>query len=161
MLSKIKYVAKHFEQEEEKKRNDRESAFILALFGWKSLHMEVPGIQCDLCFSKKAFCQVNPSESLDIVRFHKEYCPWINAATANAYPPNTLYNNQTISGSDWMIRVISMEYIMLVKKQDLALSSSQERAEKLFQLQRKIHGSNHLLRTWQESITKSSKSNEL
>jgi hypothetical protein len=160
MLSKVRYVANNFEQGEEEKRNF-ESAYILSLFGCKSLHIEVPGIQCDLCFSKKAFCHLDPAETLDIVQFHKSYCPWINAATANAYPPNTLYNNKRINGSDWMIQIVSMEYIMLVKKQDLALSSSQTRAEKLFQLQRKIHGSNHLLRTWQESISKSSKSNEL
>lgn len=156
MLSKVKYVANFYEQGEH-----AESAYILALYGWKSLHTEVPGIQCDLCFSKKAFCHLGPSETLNVVHFHKSYCPWRNAANANAYPPNTLQMNQIISGSDWMIQIVCMEYIMLIKKKDLALSSSQTRAEKLFQLQRKIHGSNHLLRKWQESISKSSKSDEL
>lgn len=157
MLLKVHALAQEFEKEQlqdDLPMETKDSAYVLSLFGWKLLHMDIVGIQCDLCFSRKAFYQLKQDEEIDVLKLHKEYCPWRNAITAEAYSPRLLSTSPqtTISGSDWMMQVVGLEYSMLIKKQDLTLKSRQAVDEKLHQLKQKMYESKDLLQTWKEQI---------
>lgn len=116
----------------------------------------IPGVKCDLCFTKKAFYQMKEDELFNVLDEHKIYCPCTNAETANAYPPNgySMYRNQKINGTDWMKEVLLLEYTILIKKEDLSLPHKQILDEKLYALKQKIYESSDMLKTWQSTVEK-------
>lgn len=180
MLSKVEYFAKRAKNQlEQTKTNNStaaeadaeegidqqqnpittlaeiESAYILSLYGWQLLDPSIPGVKCELCFSKKAFYQIKKSESFNVLEEHKTYCPWKNPDTADAYTPrgfSTISRNKKLSGSEWMQQVISLEYGLLVKKADLSLSSRELVDEKLYNLKQKMYRSYDLLNSWKSHI---------
>lgn len=149
MLTKIEYFAN-------KNEVDIKSAYILSLYGWKYLHKDLPGVQCDMCFSKKGFYQYKDNESFDALEQHKSYCPWKNPDTANAYTPKefSTTKNQKINGSDWMKDVITIEYNILMRKEHLSLSSKFALNEKFHDLKYKMHQSYDLIEKWNSAIKK-------
>lgn len=136
----------------EKALPNPETAYLLSVYGWKSLHPSIPGVRCDLCFTKKAFSQLK-GEIFSIVDEHKSYCPWINVETANVYTPNVYskHKNMKINGSDWMKDVMLLEYAILIKKEDLSLLNKQALDEKLYALKQKIYTSSDTLKAWQST----------
>lgn len=149
-LSKIDYFATKNENP------TKQTAYILSLYGWKSLNEDIPGVQCDLCFMRKAFSQSEENESFDVLEEHKLYCPWINAKTAQAYTPKTFLSsrNDTISGFEWMKDVISMEYSLLNRKECLSLSAIHAADEKYHDIKYKMFKSYDLLKEWKKTIEK-------
>lgn len=156
----MKYFAKRAtntlnKEEKSSTIEDMESAYLLSLYGWQSLDHNIPGVKCELCFSKKAFYQIKKDESFDVLEEHKSYCPWINATTADAYTPrgfSAASRNKRISGSEWMQQVTSLEYGLLVKKEDLSLSSRELADEKFYHLKQKLYNSYDLLSNWQSHL---------
>ncbi|KAI8082632.1 C3HC zinc finger-like-domain-containing protein [Gilbertella persicaria] len=136
-LNKIKYLVQHFESNQD---NVTINPYILSAVGWSTLHPEIPGVKCDLCFSQKGFYQVH---EFDVLQEHKAYCPW------------------RTSGLDWMMEIICIEYNLLVKRQDLSLSSNHEQDEKLYKIKQKIYESQNVLKTWKSKIEAISRVSEL
>lgn len=113
-------------------------------------------MQCDLCFTRKAFSQNEKDEAFKVLEEHKSYCPWINAKIAQAYTPKTFTSgrNEVMSGSEWMKDVISMEYSLLNRKECLSLSSIHESDEKYHDIKHKMFKSYDLLKEWRSAIEK-------
>ncbi|OBZ87842.1 hypothetical protein A0J61_04122 [Choanephora cucurbitarum] len=135
---KLKFVVSHFEKTEEI------DAYLLSLFGWTLLHPDLPGIQCDLCFSQKGFFQL---DKLDVLEEHKPYCPWRTG-------------EEEQSGYEWMMGIVSMEYNLLIKRQDLSLASDFERTERFYRLKQTMLQSEKTLLAWQARIEAVAKSKE-
>lgn len=148
-MSKVKHFSK-----EDKSLDNTERAYILSLFGWKSLDSSIPGVKCDLCFTRKAFYQLKQGEAFNVVNEHKSYCPCINAETADSYTPNTYssHKNVKISGADWLKEVMLMEYSMIIKKEDLSITHKVALDEKLYALRQKIYESSDNLKNWQSRV---------
>ncbi|KAI8368729.1 hypothetical protein BD560DRAFT_447377 [Blakeslea trispora] len=144
ILKKLKFVVTQFEKED--KVEDCLDGYLLSLFGWSVLHTDLPGIQCDLCFSQRGFFQ---SDQLDLLEEHKAYCPWRKAS------------KEEQSGYEWMLSILLMEYSLLIKRQDLSLQSDYERNERLYRLKQTITQSQHTLSQWQARIDAVSKRKEL
>ncbi|KAI8992486.1 hypothetical protein BDB01DRAFT_847855 [Pilobolus umbonatus] len=83
-------------------------AYLLAISGWQPLDKAVPGVRCDLCFSRKGFLHL--TEKFDLSKEHKPYCPWINSSTARCYSNNVSGAGSFISGSVWMQEIIITKY---------------------------------------------------
>lgn len=113
-------------------------------------------MQCDLCFTRKAFSQNEKNEIFEVLEEHKSYCPWRNANTAQAYTPKTFTSgrNEVMSGSEWMKDVISMEYSLLNRKECLSLSSIHESDENYHDIKHKMFKSYDLLKEWRSAIEK-------
>jgi hypothetical protein len=146
MLLKVQYFAKE---------ENQTSAYLLSLYGWKSLNENIPGIQCDLCFERKAFYQLE-GEKFDVLDQHKLYCPWRNCTTANAYTPKEFSNikNQKIDGINWMKEIINIEYSILIRKKNLSLTSKFASDEKYHTLKHKMQQSYNLLNNWKLTFEK-------
>ncbi|KAL9555979.1 hypothetical protein MBANPS3_002093 [Mucor bainieri] len=125
-------------------------AYLLSLFGWRLLSDMVPGIQCDLCCSKRGFHQIKQGEKLDVLKEHKEYCPWVNPETADAYSPKVLYSNRDrkICGYEWMVDLVAIEYSLITRGKFLSLAAREATDEKRNELKQKMYKANELLKKW-------------
>ncbi|GAN01390.1 hypothetical protein MAM1_0007c00823 [Mucor ambiguus] len=136
------------------------AAYLLSLFGWRLLSDMVPGIRCDLCCSKRGFHQVKQGEKLNVLKEHKEYCPWVNPETADVYSPNVHYSNRDrkICGYEWMVDLVAIEYSLITRGKFLSLSAREATDEKRNELKQKMYKANELLKLW-DSYSSGSSSN--
>ncbi|KAI8984564.1 hypothetical protein BDF20DRAFT_911650 [Mycotypha africana] len=161
-LNKLKYIVQHYKHGSEEERNTEYDAYILALYGWKLLHSDVPGIQCDLCFSRKAFYQLE-GKVLDVMNGHKNYCPWKSELTANTISPKeeiaviSSTSNQRINGAQWLMDAVSIEYLWLIKKGDFTIEAKIRLNDKYQTLRNKIKASKYLVRYLQETVSNAKK----
>ncbi|KAI7901976.1 C3HC zinc finger-like-domain-containing protein [Cokeromyces recurvatus] len=162
MLTKVKYLASLYEKEncseiEKDSKEMIDSAYLLTVFGWSSLHEGIPGIQCNLCFKRKAFNCMD--SDFDVFNQHRPYCPWINVTIANAFSPNLTSNTQNIkiNGIDWMKDVIYIEYFIQIRREDLSLFSRNSQSKKFEQVRQKIRKSHELVDSWMMDLDKITK----
>ena len=145
-ISKINYFNK-------KSSTNSIDAFVLSLFGWKSLDPSISAIECDLCFTRR----VLNNETFDVLENHKSYCPWKNATTANAYTPKGFIattKNQSMTGWEWLLEAIQMEYSLQMRKEDLSLSARHAIDEKFYAHKQTLYQSYDLLEQWKATIEK-------
>ncbi|KAG0810521.1 hypothetical protein G6F29_007732 [Rhizopus arrhizus] len=115
-LKRIRYIIRDAEglSDNDDINNNILNAYLLASFGWQSIDVETPGIRCDLCFAHKFF--YNDQEALDAINTHHIYCPWRNSDVACALSPKKSYQTQKLSGFEWMIQVVYIEYDLLIRR---------------------------------------------
>ncbi|KAK4511601.1 uncharacterized protein ATC70_012817 [Mucor velutinosus] len=137
------------------------AAYLLSLFGWQLLSDTLPGIQCDLCCSKRGFHQIKEGEKLDVFKEHKEYCPWVNSETADAYSPKVHFSNRDckICGYEWMVDLVAIEYSLIMRNKFLSLATIDATDEKRNELKQKRHRANDLLKLWDSHSSSGSSSN--
>lgn len=164
--SRVCALGLHFQQQRQEigKPMDTDTvytAYLLSLFGWQLLSDTVPGIQCDLCCSKKGFHQIEQGGKLDIMKEHKDYCPWVNSETADAYSPKVHFSNRDrkICGYEWMVDMVSIEYSLIMRNKFLSLSTREATDEKRNELKQKMYKVNDLLKLWDSYSSNSSSSN--
>ncbi|OAD06368.1 hypothetical protein MUCCIDRAFT_155305 [Mucor lusitanicus CBS 277.49] len=161
--SRVCALGVHFQQQRQEigKPVDTDTvyaAYLLSLFGWQLLSDMVPGIQCDLCCSKRGFHQIKQDETLDVLKEHKEYCPWVNPETADAYSPKVHYSNRDrkICGYEWMVDLVAIEYSLIMRNKLLSLSAREATDEKRNELKQKTYKANELLKLWDSYSSNSS-----
>lgn len=129
-------------------------AFILSLYGWKSLHEKVPGIKCDYCHSRLAFCHADNQE-INAFDIHKDYCPWINAQTADARTPIPMYStnaNKRLSGVEWLMEIIAVEFLTISNLHDLSGPAKSSINEKMFSIERSISQYRIITNEWKPKL---------
>jgi hypothetical protein len=153
-LSKIYTLATHFQQQagddDTLDAETRNSAYLLSLFGWQLLDPLVPGAECELCCSRKGFYQMKNEEKFDLVKEHKDYCPWVNSENADAYSPKVSLSTRDcqISGYEWMVDMISIEFNLHMRNKYLSLSSRKSTDDQHYELKQKMYQANDLLKVW-------------
>ncbi|KAI8643781.1 hypothetical protein BD408DRAFT_414205 [Parasitella parasitica] len=164
-LSKVLKLATHFQQQNEQQQaieaidsidaETTNAAYLLSLFGWQLLDPLVPGIECKLCCSRKGFYQIKSENKLDVLKEHREYCPWVNPETAGAFSPkiSSLTRNRQIKGYEWMVDMIAIEYELYMRNRYLSLASRHATDDGQYQLKRKMHEANDLLKLWNSYST--------
>jgi Rsm1-like len=112
-------------------------AFLMALFGWQGhkhekLGEQLGSVSCQACFRVLGLWLFKSKEvneageevtgaamsKLDVVKEHRDYCPWQNAASQNGQRASVISSTSTLAG--W-------EIIMRILKNDHHLRSSGER----------------------------------
>jgi hypothetical protein len=104
-------------------------AFLMALFGWQGhtherLGVQVGSVSCEACFRVLGLWlfkskQVNDSgdevigatvNCLDVVKEHREYCPWRNPASQNGQKVTADYSSTTLAGWGVLLRVVKNDH---------------------------------------------------
>lgn len=137
------------------------AASLLSLFGWQLFGESLLAVKCDLCCSKIGFYQIKQGEKLDVMKEHKEYCPWVNSETAGAYSPKAHYSNRDrkICGYEWMVDMVVIEYSLIMRNKFLSLATRDATDEKRYELKQKMYRANELLKLW-DSYSSSYSSND-
>lgn len=104
-------------------------ALVMALFGWQGNtnvgSSDQSGmVSCNACFRSLGLWLFRSKEvneageevvgaamnCLDVVRQHREYCPWSNAASQNGQHPNTKPSTRAKAGWEVVLRVIKNDF---------------------------------------------------
>jgi hypothetical protein len=119
-------------------------AFLMALFGWQGhthdrLGVQVGSVSCHACFrvlglwlfkSKK----VNEAgeeidgpvvNCLDVVKEHRDYCPWQNPASQNGQSTTTKSSTNSMAGWEIVLRVLKNDYYLRANREDHGRPSKQ------------------------------------
>jgi hypothetical protein len=106
-------------------------AFMMALFGWQGhaharLGDQPQSVSCQACFRVLGLWifkskQVNEAgeevaspvvNCLDVVKEHRDYCPWRNAASQNGQKATEKSGNHTLAGWEIVLRVLKNEHYL-------------------------------------------------
>jgi len=106
-------------------------AFMMALFGWQGhkhprLGDQPQSVSCQACFRVLGLWifkskEVNEAgeevsspvvNCLDVVKEHREYCPWRNAASQNGQKATEKSGNHALAGWEIVLRVLKNEHYL-------------------------------------------------
>jgi hypothetical protein len=106
-------------------------AFMMALFGWQGhaharLGDQPQSVSCQACFRVLGLWifkskQVNEAgeevaspvvNCLDVVKEHRDYCPWRNAASQNGQKATEKSGNHALAGWEIVLRVLKNEHYL-------------------------------------------------
>ncbi|KAI7884650.1 hypothetical protein K492DRAFT_182951 [Lichtheimia hyalospora FSU 10163] len=93
------------------------TSYLLPVFGW---HYAEPNIiKCKDCFRKKNLHELAASESsFNVIKEHRDYCPWINCNNAHVEPPQPTPFMRQLCGYEWMLAALDLEYTLLLRIQE-------------------------------------------
>lgn len=58
-----------------------------------------------------------PVNSLDIVKVHRGYCPWANAASQNGQNPTVITSTSALAGWEIVLRTLKNDYLLRIRDQ--------------------------------------------
>ncbi|KAI8879935.1 hypothetical protein K501DRAFT_335755 [Backusella circina FSU 941] len=158
VLDKIDYVIQHCEglmdcgkpTDAVPTHSNYKDAYLLALFGWRSA-CKLAAVHCDLCFAKHSF-QPNSNTPFHAIHSHQSYCPWINDkyGVINMLQPKL--ENEVLSGSEWMVRVLCLEYDVLFNMMNISSYGQHLQAERTEGIHRLYDETQKELKGWNKRM---------
>lgn len=104
-------------------------AFLMALFGWQGhkhekLGDQVGSVSCQACFRVLGLWLFKSKEvneageevtgaamsKLDVVKEHRDYCPWQNAASQNGQRASVITSTSTLAGWEIILRILKNDH---------------------------------------------------
>ena len=104
-------------------------AFLMALFGWQgykhaTLGEQLGSVSCQACFRVLGLWLFKSKEvneageevtgaamnKLDVVKEHRDYCPWQNAASQNGQRASVISSTSTLAGWEIIIRILKNDH---------------------------------------------------
>ena len=104
-------------------------AFLMALFGWQghvhaTLGDQIGSVSCQACFRVLGLWLFKSKEvneageevtgaamnKLDVVKEHRDYCPWQNAASQNGQRASVISSTSTLAGWEIIIRILKNDH---------------------------------------------------
>lgn len=94
------------------------TSYLLPYFGWNYLtEGDEQALQCDLCYRRvnihdyKSLADNEDSKLpvFDVVKEHRNFCPWVNAEHAHVRPIRFIPERGKICGYEWMMEAMAEE----------------------------------------------------
>jgi len=120
-------------------------AFLMALFGWQGhkherLGTQLGSVSCHACFRVLGLWLFKSKEvdeageevtgaamsKLDVVKEHREYCPWQNASSQNGQRTSITSSTSTFSGWETIIRILKNDHYLRTSGERQSLRASRQ-----------------------------------
>lgn len=119
------------------------TSYLLPLFGWRHLTTETDenALKCHHCLHEINLAGLqNPflnddasTTKFDVVRGHRDYCPWVNRRQALVKTPRRFALNKEapLCGYEWMIQIVEIEYSFLMQMRETSAAYRESRIKYL------------------------------
>jgi len=120
-------------------------AFVMALFGWQGhkhekLGEQLGSVSCQACFRVLGLWLFKSKEvneageeitgaamsKLDIVKEHRDYCPWQNAASQNGLRASAISSASALAGWEIIIRILKNDHHLRLSGERLGSRESRQ-----------------------------------
>jgi hypothetical protein len=120
-------------------------AFLMALFGWQGhthnqLGAQLGSVSCQACFRVLGLWLFKSKEvneageevtgaamnRLDLVKEHRDYCPWQNAASQNGQRAAVISSTSTLAGWEIILRILKNDHHLRTSGERLGSRASRQ-----------------------------------
>jgi hypothetical protein len=120
-------------------------AFLMALFGWQGhthdrLGIQLDSVSCQACFRVLGLWLFKSKEvneageevtgaamnKLDVVKEHRDYCPWRNAASQNGHRASVISSTSTLTGWGTLLRILKNDHHIRTSGERLGSRASRQ-----------------------------------
>jgi hypothetical protein len=120
-------------------------AFLMALFGWQGhihsqLGVQLGSVSCQACFRVLGLWlfkskEVNDAgeevtgaamDRLDVVKEHRDYCPWQNAASQNGQRASIISSTGRLAGWETILRILKNDHHLRTSSERVGSRASRQ-----------------------------------